>query len=73
VSRRAEVKKLEDLEQRLSAQIAALQMQLEGVRMSIRALKGEPEKARAVRPNVKQLLLSLLEEAGAEGLTPQQL
>lgn len=59
-----------ELEARLEKQIAELQKQLEGVRMAIRALRGESDKpaVRSPRPNVKQIILSLLEEVGKTGL-----
>ena len=69
-----QMKRAEELRDRLKSQIADLQKQLEGVEMAIRALKGEPEReGRAGRSNVKAIVLSLLEEAGAKGLNAASL
>jgi hypothetical protein len=64
-----QMKRAEELRDRLKSQIADLQKQLEGVEMTIRVLKGEPEReTRATRSNVKAVVLALLEESGANGL-----
>lgn len=70
------MKPLEELRDKLKADIATLQAQLEGVEMSLRALNGEDastltargKRTRAPRSNVKQYLLTLLDEVGADGL-----
>jgi hypothetical protein len=65
------MRKLEQLRDALKAEIEAKTQQLAGVEMAIRHLHGEPANAvRGVstRPNVKQLLLTMLEQVGDEGL-----
>lgn len=65
------MKNAEALRDQLKAKIAELQQQLHGVEMTIRAMRGEsaaPVRTRAPRSNVKNYILTLLEEAGERGL-----
>ena len=65
------MKNAEALRDQLKAKIAELQQQLQGVEMAIRAMRGEsaaPVRTRAPRSNVKNYILTLLEEAAERGL-----
>lgn len=65
------MKNAEALRDQLKSKIAELQQQLHGVEMTIRAMRGEtaaPVRPRAPRSNVKNYILTLLDEAGERGL-----
>lgn len=65
------MKNAEALRDQIKAKIAELQQQLAGVEMTIRVMRGEPTTAprpRAARSNVKNYILTLLEESGTVGL-----
>jgi hypothetical protein len=67
------LKQQEELRDRLRREIEDLQKKLEGVEMAIRVAKGLSDTPASAPPkrrstNVKQTLMSLLEEVGATGL-----
>ncbi len=65
------LKSAEAARDQLKAKIAELQQQLIGAEMMLRHLRGETTAAvrpRAPRSNVKNYILTLLEEAGERGL-----